>query len=81
MFGVRHNLVQEFPEFATIIHDLKTSNPEFADLVDRYDVTDKKIYGLEQQMLPVSDDYLGKLKKRRLELKDRLYTLLRNHYA
>ena len=81
MFGVRHNLAEEFPEFEHTIQYLKFSNPEFAGLIEQYDGTDKKIYGLEQQNLPVSDDYLGKLKKRRVELKDRLYNLLKNHYG
>ena len=77
MFGVRHFIEREFPEFQTEINRLKGRNPNFARLLVEYDETDKTIYGLEQQSLPVSDDYFGALKRQRLVLKDRLYSILK----
>ena len=77
MFGVRHDIEREFPEFESEIAGLKNSNPEFLRLLTQYDETDKKIYGLEQQSLPVSDHYFGDLKRQRLVLKDQLYTILK----
>lgn len=77
MFGVRHVIEREFPEFQTEISRLKNNDPDFLRLLVEYDETDKKIYGLEQQSLPVSDDYFGNLKRQRLALKDQLYTMLK----
>lgn len=77
MFGVRHHLQQEFPEFLNNISTLKNNNPDFADLLTQYDITDKKIYGIERQMRPVPDYYVGDLKKERVNLKDRIYVMLK----
>lgn len=81
MYGSRHDLVREFPEFERKITTLKSRNPDFSRLLAEYDGTDKKIYGIEQQMRPVSDAYVGALKRRRLVLKDRLFEILKNHRA
>ena len=77
MFGVRHDIEGEFPEFQTEINHLKNNNPDFLRLLVEYDETDKRIYGLEQQSLPVSDNYFGNLKRQRVVLKDQLYTILK----
>lgn len=79
MYGERHNLIHEFPEFRSAIQHLKVNDRGFARLLAEYDVTDKRIYGIEQQMQPVADTYLEELKKRRLKLKDQLYTILKHH--
>jgi len=77
MYGVRHIIAREFPEFQMEIHRLKNNDPDFLRLLAEYDETDKKIYGLEQQSLPVSDDYFGTLKRQRVALKDQLYYILK----
>ena len=77
MFGVRHIIEREFPEFQMEISRLKNNDPDFVRLLVEYDETDKKIYGLEQQSLPVSDAYFGDLKRHRVVLKDQLYSILR----
>jgi uncharacterized protein YdcH (DUF465 family) len=79
MYGERHNLIHEFPEFRSTIQYLKVHDRGFSRLLGEYDVTDKRIYGIEQQMQPVTDAYLEDLKKRRLKLKDQLYTMLIHH--
>ena len=79
MLGVRHIIEREFPEFQTEISRLKNNDPDFVRLLVEYDETDKRIYGLEQQSLPVSDDYFGNLKRHRVLLKDQLYTILKQH--
>lgn len=79
MYGGRHNLVEEFPEYRIAIDHLKVNDSDFARLLAEYDVTDKRIYGIEQQMQPVSDTYVEELKKRRVHLKDQLYSRLRHH--
>ena len=79
MFGVRHIIEREFPEYQMEINRLKSNDPDFMRLVEEYDETDKKIYGLEQQSLPISDDHFGNLKRHRLALKDQLYSILKQH--
>jgi len=79
MYGSRHDLAREFPEFERKITNLKSNNSDFSRMLAEYDGTDKKIYGIEQQMLPVSDAYFAELKRRRVALKDRLFEILKNH--
>lgn len=79
MYGIRHDIDREFPEFQAEISRLKNNDPLFTQLLVEYDDTDKRIYGLEQQAQPVSDGYFSTLKRRRVLLKDRLYAILRQH--
>lgn len=78
MFGEHHHLVHEFPEFKDKIHDLKTHNPEFAQLFEKYNSLDDEIYRIEEQIETPSDDYTEGLKKQRLLLKDQLFQMLQN---
>jgi uncharacterized protein YdcH (DUF465 family) len=78
MFGEHHHLVQEFPEFKDKIHELKTHNPEFAELFEKYNSLDDEIYRIEEQIETPSDDYTEGLKKQRLLLKDQLFQMLQN---
>lgn len=79
MYGIRHGIERDFPEFNAEISRLKNNDTHFTRLLAEYDETDKQIYGLEQQSQPVSDDYFSTLKRRRALLKDELYTILRQH--
>ncbi|HHM06406.1 MAG TPA: DUF465 domain-containing protein [Gammaproteobacteria bacterium] len=76
MYGVRHDIARDFPEHQSRIEQLKTRDPAFARLLAEYDETDKRIYGLEQQRMPVTDSYFSGLKRHRAHLKDRLYAHL-----
>lgn len=77
MFGEHHRLEEEFPEFKQKIHQLKLSDPHFARLFGEYVDVDKEIYRIEEEIETPSDGYTEGLKKKRLLLKDQLYTLLR----
>lgn len=77
MLGEHHSLAHEFPEYKDKIHELKTSNPEFAKLFEKYENLDKEIYRIEMQIENTSDEYLENLKIRRVQLKDELYTMLK----
>ncbi len=79
MYGVRHYLHEDFPELDGTLATLKSSNPQFAQLVSEYDQTDKRIYGIEISSRPVADHYVDGLKRKRLLLKDRIYRLLTRH--
>jgi hypothetical protein len=76
MYVEHHALIKEFPEFRLRIHDLKTSDPEFKSLFDEFEVIDKEICRIEQDIEPSSDDRLEILKKKRVFLKDTLFHLL-----
>lgn len=74
MFGESHDLPHEFPEHILRIHELKERNPRFAKLFKEYHGVDREVRRIEQNLETVSDTYSEDLKKRRLLLKDRLYT-------
>lgn len=77
MYGVRHNLVEEFPEYSRYIEYLKTNDLEFASLLARYDQTDKRIYGYARNQQSTTDAHMEQLKRLRVRLKDILYQRLR----
>lgn len=71
-----HDLVHEFPEYKERIHQLKMDNAHFAKLFEEYNDLTKKIEVLENNGMPVADESLEEMKKRRLMLKDELYAML-----
>lgn len=78
MFGEHHSdLTQEFPEFKETIRLLKINNAHFAKLVDQFEATDKEIYRIEEQIETPSDHYTEEKKKQRLQLKDKIYKMLK----
>jgi uncharacterized protein YdcH (DUF465 family) len=81
MYGVRHHLIEDFPELRKLIENLRATNKEFAKLMDEYHETDKRIYGYEVKRRPVTSDHIEGLKRWRVRLKDRLYAMLRRENA
>ena len=77
MFGEKHDLVHELPEFKDRIHQLKLSDPHFSRLFDQYDEIDHEIHRIEQGVETPSDEYTEGLKKQRLKLKDELLAMLK----
>lgn len=71
-----HDLHHEFPEFKESIHALKLSNNHFARLFDEYHVATVEVEKLQGQGIPVTDVAFEELKKKRLKLKDELYSIL-----
>lgn len=76
MFGEKHDLIHELPEYKEKIHTLKNSNHHFAKLFDEYHQIDSEVLRIEEGVENTSDDYLESLKKKRLLLKDQLYGIL-----
>jgi len=81
MYGERHQLTHEFPELQNTIHDLKDQGGSFADLLKEYECTDKTIHVLEKQKQPTTDERMLDLKVKRLNLKDRLYSELKQYHS
>ncbi len=72
-----HNLIKEFPELREKIHQLKTSDAYFKKLFDAYDAVEHEVQKIEQAGVNTSDLHLEELRKKRLKLKDEIYTMLR----
>jgi len=78
MYGEHHHdLSLEFPEFKEKIHEMKSSNAHFSKLYDEYQEVDKEIFRIEEEIETPSDEYTEELKLRRLNLKDELFTMLK----
>jgi uncharacterized protein YdcH (DUF465 family) len=69
---VPHELQEEFPDEVSFIELLTKTNYEFKRLASRYDEVNRRIFRIESDEEPTSDDVLEKLKKRRLKLKDEI---------
>lgn len=72
-----HSLINEFPEMRERIHLMKESNSHFARLFAEYDAAEHSVHRIESGAESTSDEYLETLKKKRLNLKDELFSLLK----
>ncbi len=73
----RHSLAKELPEFKEQIHQLKMENRHFAKLADEYHDLDNEIIRIEEGIENTTDEYVEGLKKKRLHLKDELFSMLK----
>ncbi|MFV2004987.1 MAG: YdcH family protein [Gammaproteobacteria bacterium] len=71
-----HPLIEEFAEYKDTIHCLKLNDAHFRKLAHEYEGIDKSIFRAEQGIEIINDDYLEKIKKERLYLKDQIYSML-----
>lgn len=77
----KHDLLHEFPENREAIHDLKMNNAHFARLFENYHEVDHEVHRIETGAENTSDEYLEEAKKKRLKLKDELYSMIQQHEA
>jgi hypothetical protein len=70
MSHVPHELHEEFPEDAAILHELKVSDTHFQKLSDAYHEVNRVIHRAETDVEPTSGVRLEELKKQRLALLD-----------
>lgn len=77
----KHDLLHELPESKEAIHHLKMNDRHFARLFEEYHEVDHEVYRLENGTENSSDEYLETKKKERLNLKDQLYAMIREHEA
>lgn len=78
MHNEQHDLAHEFPEFRERIHTLKIENAHFRGLYDEYHSVDKQVHRADTDVEPLSDEHSEELKKRRIQLKDELYAMLKS---
>lgn len=74
---MHHPLADELPQYKDQIHDLKLSNSHFRRLAREYEVIDKTIVRAEQGIDTINDDFLSRIKKERLHLKDQIYQMIK----
>jgi len=77
MLTEKHDLVHELPEHRDTIHNLKMSDQHFARLFEEYHEVDHEVHRIETGVENTSDEYLEERKKRRLQLKDELYRMIK----
>ena len=66
-----------FPEYRDLIAKLKQEDAHFARLFDEHNELDDKITGLVNSPVTGGLDEIEELKKQKLQLKDRLYEILK----
>lgn len=74
-----HSLVNDFPESREIIQQLKLEDPEFARMAAEYHELDHQVRGLEMRSIPTTDEVFESLKKKRMYLKDELYSIIQKN--
>jgi uncharacterized protein YdcH (DUF465 family) len=74
---MNHDLAHEFPQYLEKMKQLKASDAHFASLCEYYDADNHTITQYEQGKTAIADDALEVLKKKRLELKDGIYQILK----
>lgn len=72
----KHDLHNEFPEYDTLITQLKTNDKHFKGILDDYNQVNKTIHRLEVSE-KYTDEELTKLRKNRVKLKDNLLSILK----
>lgn len=66
-----------FPEHRELISELRQSHPRFQRIFDQHNELDHAIKNMEDGRLPGSKLELGQLKKKKLKLKDDLYSIIK----
>jgi len=77
MFGELHDLRHEFPEYNDRIHELKITSDHFRRLFDEYNELAHELVRIQQNIETPSDEVVEGLKLKRLNLKDKLYAMLK----
>jgi uncharacterized protein YdcH (DUF465 family) len=76
MSNTPHELSADFPEFADKITELKETNTHFARLMDEYHASNRLVHRAETDVEPMDDLAQAEIRKKRMALKDELYTML-----
>lgn len=77
MVHTPHELAEEFPEFATLMSDLRQADAHFAKLGDQYHTLNRALHRAETDVEPTSDAHMVEMRKERMALKDEVYAYLK----
>lgn len=72
----KHDLLHEFPEYQSKIHELKLEDPHFKKLFDEYDELEHEIRRLNSGVELASDAIMHAKKAKLLHIKDAIFTIL-----
>lgn len=75
---LNHDLMHEFPEHLEKLRALMASDAHFSTLVAQYDANNHSVTQYEQGKESLTDEALEVLKKKRLEVKDEIYQMLKS---
>lgn len=78
MSHVPHELAEEFPEKADVIHELKLKDKHFSKLVDDYHELNRAVHRAESNIEPTDEFHEAEMRKKRMSLKDEIYRMLSN---
>lgn len=67
-----HELTEEFPGKADLIHQLRTSDEHFRKLADSYHEVNRALHRAETRVDAVSEDQETRMRRQRLALKDQI---------
>ncbi len=73
-----HELREDFPEFEDRIHTLKENDQHFRNLSEEYHSLNREIHRIEIGDEHVSQFTEEDLRKKRMRLKDEIYTMLKS---
>ena len=72
-----NELIEMFPDHVEKIHSLKTESGEFSKIFDEYHEVTREIHRGETNVEPMDDFRLEGLRKRRLQMLDRVTEILK----
>jgi hypothetical protein len=72
-----HELHEEFPGHVAVMSTLKATDPSYAALADRYHDINRAIHRAETDVEPTSDAHVEEMRRERMQLKDRIWSRLR----
>lgn len=67
-----HELSEDFPGMAEIIHDLKMTDGEFRWLAEKYHEVNRAVHRAEAKVEPTDQLHEDALRRERMHLKDRI---------
>jgi len=74
-----HELREDFPEYVDQIHELKQNDQHFRNLADEYHVINREVHRIEIGEEHVSAAVEESFRKKRMALKDQIYSILKSH--
>lgn len=71
-----HELAEEFPQQADMLHQLKQENAHFAKLCDTYHEVNRAIHRAETNVEPIAEAEESQMRRERMVLKDEIAKML-----
>ena len=76
MSNTPHELAEEFPEQAALIHHLRERDGHFLRISNEYHEVNRAIHRAETDVEPADDFHMSDMRKERMRLKDEIFEML-----